>query len=261
MKQPRPCPTPPGSPGEALQHLLARIHLAPRQSAKSLTLWPLLGPRAPGAAPAAVPLVQALEDGFVSLGPPEGGSTPARLTLASRAPDPVLVLFGEELTLERETLAASASALVPPQSELLLPVHRVLASSPVPPPPLRAFRALPAQVGFAAARGDEILGLELLATPELFARSLATLLPFYAAEAPEEGATALAGQAPGGRGFDAPEPFLEALRAAEARPGATPGLGCELWLQGAGVAGCALVAGGVLHLVAFPSREAALPGA
>ena len=234
----------------ALEQLLASVHLAPRQSAKSLTLWPLLRPRGGRAASPAVPLAQALEDGFVSL--ETAGSE--HLALASRAPDPVLVLFGEELALERQTLAPSASVLVPPRSELALPVHRT--------PPARrslglsrAFRALPGQLGFAAARGDELVGLELVSPPELFARCFATLLQLYASEAPEP-AEARADRAAQDLGFDAPEPFLEALLGAEALPRETPGLGSELWLAGEGVSGCALVAGSVLHLLAFPTREA-----
>ena len=110
-------------------------------------------------------------------------------------------------------------------------------------------------MGFAAARGDRVVGLELLASPRLFARCFEVLLSFYAGEAAEPDGEALGTRAAEGGGFDAPEPFLEALLSAQASALATPGLGSELWLCGEGVEGCALVAGELLHLLAFPSRD------
>jgi hypothetical protein len=111
----------------------------------------------------------------------------------------------------------------------------------------RAFRALPGQVGFVAARGDRVVGLELLGSPWLFAHCFSILMDFY------PGALADDDAAPAPCGFDAPEPFLEALLRAEASARPTAGLGSELWLCGEGLAGSALVAGALVHLLAFPT--------
>jgi hypothetical protein len=106
-----------------------------------------------------------------------------------------------------------------------------------------------------------VVGLELLASPRLFARCFEALLPFYAGESAKDDAEeALAPRAAEGGGFDAPEPFLEALLSAQASALATPGLGSELWLCGEGVEGCALLAGGLLHLLAFATRHGSGPG-
>jgi hypothetical protein len=239
----------------ALPRFLASVHLAPRQSAKSLTLWPLLRPAHAGAEPEAVPLAQALEDGCVSLEVTRSDGRPTHVALANRGPDPVLVLFGEDLALERHTLCPAASALVPPRSEVALPVYRT-RSAPRRPAPSRAFRALPHQVGFAVARGDRMVALELLGSPRLFAHRFEVLLSFHAGESAEHvGQEPRAPRPAEAHGFDAPEPFLEALLLAQTSARPTPGLGSELWLCGEGVGGCALVAGSPLHLLAFPTRD------
>jgi hypothetical protein len=120
-----------------------------------------------------------------------------------------------------------------------------------------AFHAVPGQVGFVAAIGDEVVGLEAIGRPEVFARALGGLLQGYVIDAVDhalvrerdrEEASAHAR----GAAFDAPEAFLEALGGAEATASPSLGLGLDLRLEGARVAGCALVEGEVVHLTAFP---------
>jgi hypothetical protein len=127
----------------------------------------------------------------------------------------------------------------------------------------RAFHPLPGQVGFVAAIGDEIVGLEAIGRAEVFARAFDGLLRAYlvdAVDAPQLRRLELArgrAAAPAAR-FDAPEPFLAALAEAPATEGPSLGLGRDLRVRGGGVAGCALVhaaapgaPAAVVHLTAF----------
>ena len=123
-----------------------------------------------------------------------------------------------------------------------------------------AFRAVPRQVGCVAAVGDEVTGLEVVGRPEVFARVFAGLLRAYAIDAVDvallrEDLPRL-GSDPIQRRFDAPEPFLAALGDTRPRVGPSLGLGEDVRLAGAGVCGCALVAGDVVHLTAFPAEGA-----
>jgi hypothetical protein len=56
---------------------------------------------------------------------------------------------------------------------------------------------------------------------------------------------------------DSPAAFLAALGRARAERGPSLGVGDDLRIEGEGIAGCALVAGGVVHLTAFPAEPAA----
>lgn len=121
-----------------------------------------------------------------------------------------------------------------------------------------AFHAVPGQVGFVASIGEEVAGLEVIGRPEVFARAMGGLLESYLIDAVDHALVrerelekAGAGAAPA-LAFDAPEPFLEALAAAEGSRSPSLGLGVDLRLEGARVAGCALVEGDVVHLTAFP---------
>ena len=126
---------------------------------------------------------------------------------------------------------------------------------------VRAFRPVPGQVGFVAAAGDEVLGLEAIGSPEVFAESFPRLLRGYAIDAVDAAflrehdpaARPGAAQPPPAPRFDAPEPFLAALGAAPALASPSLGLGTDLRLAGPELAGCALVAGGVVHLTAYPA--------
>ncbi len=109
------------------------------------------------------------------------------------------------------------------------------------------------QVGFVAAIGDEIVGLEAIGRGDVFARVFPTLLHAYAIDAVdaeqvrERGARAC---------FDRPEDFLAALASAPVHSGASLAMGQDLRLASDGVEGCALVAEGALvHLTAFAHVE------
>jgi hypothetical protein len=56
-----------------------------------------------------------------------------------------------------------------------------------------------------------------------------------------------------GARFDAPEPFLSALGEARVETSPSLGLGTDLRVEGDRVTACALVAGDVVHLTAFPA--------
>ncbi len=118
-----------------------------------------------------------------------------------------------------------------------------------------AFDVLPRQVGFVAAIGDEVAGVEAIGRPDVFAADFHALLRAYAIDAVDapivrelEGPRE--GTAPR---FEHPEPFLEALAVVDGSRGPSLGLGEDLRLQGGSVAGCALVHEVLVHLTAFPA--------
>jgi hypothetical protein len=123
----------------------------------------------------------------------------------------------------------------------------------------RAFHPLPGQVGFVAAMGDEIVGLEAIGREAVFARAFDRLLRGYLVDAVDAaqlgGSKRAEARAPR---FEAPEPFLDALAKAPATEGPSLGLGRDVRVRGRGVAGCALVhgAGEVVHLTAFAEEGA-----
>jgi hypothetical protein len=119
-----------------------------------------------------------------------------------------------------------------------------------------AFRPLPGQVGFVACIGEEVAGLEAIGRPEVFAAAFSGLLRSYLVDAIDHALVRRQrGAPPPAARFDAPEPFLAAL--AEARPeaGASLGLGTDLRIENERVHACALAAGEVVHLTAFPAVE------
>jgi hypothetical protein len=120
---------------------------------------------------------------------------------------------------------------------------------------VRGFHALPRQVGFVAAIGDEVAGVEMIGRPEVLGATFHALLRAYAIDAVDasivrdlDEATASAA-----RRFDDPAAFLEELAAADASRTPSLGLGDDLRLRGACIAGCALVHGELVHLTAFPA--------
>jgi hypothetical protein len=122
-----------------------------------------------------------------------------------------------------------------------------------------SFAAVPGQVGFVAALGNEVTGLEAIGRPEVFARAFLGLVRGYAIDAVDAGLVAeLDGpRAPRRARFDSPEAFLLALAAAPATSGASRGLGVDLRVAAAGLAACALAwEGDVVHLTAFPQERA-----
>jgi hypothetical protein len=118
----------------------------------------------------------------------------------------------------------------------------------------KAFRPIERQVGFVAAIGDEVVGMEAIGSPRVFAESFRALVRGYAIDAVDAAFVRARDTAPaGGRPrFDAPEPFLAAVSGARLDAEASLGLGQDLRLEDAEVAGCALACGGLVHATAFP---------
>lgn len=117
-----------------------------------------------------------------------------------------------------------------------------------------AFHPIERQVGFVAAIGDEITGLEIVGRPEVFARTFSGLVRAYGIDAVDAAFVKSREERRAGHArFDAPEPFLRALAASPSSAMPSLGLGEDLRIDAAGVAGCALVAGDVVHLTAFAS--------
>ncbi len=117
-----------------------------------------------------------------------------------------------------------------------------------------AFHALPEQVGFVASIGGEIVGIEAIGRPEVFAQSFGGLLRAYLIDAIDASLVKQrdAKQAPARR-FDAPLAFLAALRKTRSESRLSLGLGGDLRLESADICGCALVAPELVHLTAFPA--------
>jgi hypothetical protein len=316
------------SPSPAIAAFLDSVSLAPHQSHKLLTLWPLVRRgSAPESGPAYLTLADALASGALDVRERQGGASVPVIEVVNRGDTAVLVLFGEVLNGAKQNRIANASFLVPAFDSLEIDVScveqgrwggrsrefhaaRSVVSSGIRrkmaskvararaaggsfdadqlevwsevqdrlffsgsksrtsdyadyvstrqsdlSEAARVFHALPGQVGFVAAIGDQIAGLEAVGRQAVFARAFDGLLRAYlvdAVDAPqlrqrEKEQSVLAA------GFDAPEPFLAALAQAPASEGASLGLGRDLRLRGAGVAGCALVhePAGLVHLTAF----------
>jgi hypothetical protein len=125
-----------------------------------------------------------------------------------------------------------------------------------------AFRPVPGQVGFVAAIGGEVIGVEIVGRGEVFERAFQRLLHGYAVDAADAGflrdepSRGWRGRRSAPRRFDAPEPFLEALSAAPVASGPSLGEGEDLRIEGNGVAACALAAPDLVHLTAFPLERA-----
>lgn len=313
---------------------LARLALAPRQSHKLLTVWPLRRGDASEARPY-VTLTDALARGEVEISELRDGARVAQVLVSNRGDAAVLVLFGEELRGALQNRTANASFLVAPRAEIEIDVScveqgrwssrgargfrsdgGVVSSSMRAKMALKvarslrrgvrfdadqgevwesvaervshararsmtgaysdyldtrarelaeataAFTAVPGQVGFVAMLGDEVLGLEAIGRPEVFARAFPGLLRGYLVDAIDaslvrasreaEGAGAIhAGDPARAACFESPEAFLAALGKAPAQGWPSLGLGTDLRVAGHGVCGCALVDGEIVHLTAF----------
>ena len=118
----------------------------------------------------------------------------------------------------------------------------------------KGFRPAPRQVGFVASLGDEVVGMEAIGSPAVFAECFRALLQGYAIDAVDAAFVRARDGAPAGARprFDAPEPFLAAVARARVRAGRSLGLGDDLRLEDDAVAGCALACGGLVHATAFP---------
>ena len=119
-----------------------------------------------------------------------------------------------------------------------------------------AFHPVAGQVGFVAALGETVEGVEVLAEPRAFEAAFPRLLSSYAIDAVDQGwLRAREKEEPDAQAFDAPEAFLEALAEAPVREGPSLGAGLDLRIEGERVAGCALAEGAVVHLMAFPQQR------
>jgi hypothetical protein len=111
----------------------------------------------------------------------------------------------------------------------------------------------PGQVGAIVYVAGRWVGLDLLASPGLFARAWSRLVAGYAAEtlgapAPDAGPPPTISWAP--------DEVLRLVRRADAEEQPAVGLGVEYRIVGRPLAGAALVAGDrVAHLMAFPSMH------
>ena len=323
-----PATTPPAPTLSPIAELLGRLALAPRQTHKALTLWPLVLREDALAfdGPVYVPLSRALEDGTLQIDELDKGGSVPLVRVSNRGAHDVLFLFGEEIRGAKQNRIANASFLVPARSELVIDVscveqgrwgrrgrdgfastgevvsHRMrkkmafrvaasrrrggrfeadqmevwqdigarLAQTHTASATdsyedyvrsrradlsdmLAAFRPLERQVGFVAVAGDAIVGLEAIGRPEVFADQFEGLVRAYAIDAIDPAPGRRDGE-PSPPGSDSPEAFLAALGRAPALRGPSLGLGDDLRIEGEGVAGCALVAGQVVHLTAFPAE-------
>jgi hypothetical protein len=111
-------------------------------------------------------------------------------------------------------------------------------------------------VGFVAAIGDGVVGIEAIGSPRTFEQSFRALLRAYAIDAVDASLVNELDESVvrGGPQFDAPEPFLEALARAPFTTGPSLGAGADLRLEGPAVTGCALAHEGLVHLNAFPAQ-------
>ena len=111
------------------------------------------------------------------------------------------------------------------------------------------------QVGFVAAIGNQIAGVDVLGRPGAFAAYHTRLLDAYAIDAVDSDPAPSAA-----RGTPDPAAFLEQLRKARASSGPSLGLGEDVRFHSEAVEGCALVAAHELvHLTAAPPNDRPAP--
>jgi ARG/rhodanese/phosphatase superfamily protein len=118
------------------------------------------------------------------------------------------------------------------------------------------FHPVQAQVGFIACIGEEVVGLEAIGRPEVFEKAFPGLVRGYLIDAIDH--ALLRQERPRTSSvprFDAPEVFLTALANAPAEARPSLGMGADLRIEDSRVHACALVAGDVVHLTAFPSAN------
>jgi hypothetical protein len=311
----------------AIAAFLDGVRLAPRQSVKQLTLWPLILHSGATSGLAYAPLARALDEGWVQLDEVTDAGSVRHARVRNRGSLAVLVLFGEELRGAKQNRVANATFLVGPGQDLVLDVSCVeqgrWGRAPIAPgfestgslvshalrkkmarqvhesrrrglsfaadqgevwegiseriryartaSPTnayqdyvdarssdlaeirRALRAVGGQVGFVAMVGERVVGIEAIGRPEPFAECFARLVDSYAIDAVD---AAVAGDEWAGEEFREPEPFLLALRSAPLDASPSLGVGVDLRIASDRVEGCALDAGGLVHLTAAPATSA-----
>ena len=118
----------------------------------------------------------------------------------------------------------------------------------------RVFRPVAGQVGFVACIADEVVGLEATGRPEVFAGAFQGLLRAYLIDAIDHALLQRERPVASRARFEAPEPFLAALTRAPAEARPSVGIGSDVRVDTADLRACALVAGDVVHLTAFPAE-------
>lgn len=109
-----------------INDFLGRIRLAPRQSHKALSLWPLLlRDEADASTPPYTALGTALAAGTVTIGEVSADGSVPHVRVTNHAAQPVLFLFGEEIRGAKQNRIANASFLVGGKSEVILDVSCV----------------------------------------------------------------------------------------------------------------------------------------
>jgi len=110
---------------EILKETLDRLKVAPAQTFAGLTLYPLIGPEAPG--PGYRTLDEALEAGVARVTEvSEGGNVP-ELSFVNDGDRPVLLLDGEELIGAKQNRVLNLTILVPAGKTIVIPVSCVEA--------------------------------------------------------------------------------------------------------------------------------------
>jgi hypothetical protein len=221
--------------------------LRPRQSHKGLTCWPLVDAadrhrQGPWRA-----LAAALEDGFASVELSDSLDDRCRVRISNRSAQPLVALSGEELPGADAGLCANRSAIVPARGSVVVEAALLPAPAGRCVELSRLFCHVEGQVGFVAAIGDEVVGIERVADPQLFAAVAPTLRIGYAVEAVAREHSARERRVR----FDAPESFLAELAGARLKPTEDPD--APLRLTAAGIVGKALCSdGAAVHLSAYP---------
>jgi hypothetical protein len=115
---------------------------------------------------------------------------------------------------------------------------------------VKAFTAVPGEVGALFALGGKVVGLEVFLSPDTFAKLLPKLIRSYALDAIE-----IPGDQSPLPAADSAVSFLKQLAAAEVQAAPTVGLGRTLRLKATGAVGIGLQAEeGLVHLAAFRSN-------
>lgn len=252
------------TPGQPVGDLLSGLHLAPRQAYKALTVWPLLreaGAASPGSCACVTTLAAAVDRGACVVEDASGAAASPRVRIENLGSKAILVTAGDEIPGAVRKWRALRSYLVAPGGHVVIDAAlgcRAARRRPLDlADTLESFHTLEGQVGFVAAIGDDVVGLECLASPHLLRRLFARLLEAHAAEAARADWRA----EEGGRldamerrlRFSAPEPFLRALSHSRCWRVPSVGMGQSLEAEGPGVAARALAAGPIVHLSAVAS--------
>lgn len=115
---------------------------------------------------------------------------------------------------------------------------------------VRAFSAAPGQVGAIFALGGKVIGLEMLFSPDTFAKLFPKLVRSYALDAIE-----IPGDHSPTSPADSAASFLKQVSGVEVLEAPAVGLGKTLRLKSAGIVGIGLRAEeGLIHLAAFRSH-------